>query len=168
MIVVPAKAPEAASIAQLKDIADPSPVSWAPQTAGWWVLAAIVLVLLSWWVVRRWRRWRRDRYRREAQAELARIERAVADPSQRTQALLALPALVKRTVLAWAPRAQVAPLSGAAWLAYLDRTFAGNVFSEGPGKVLGTLAYGLGEPRADEITALMALLHQWIDGHVPA
>jgi hypothetical protein len=168
MIAMPAKAQPFATIAELKDIPDPAPVSWMPQAPGWWVLGALVLVLLLWIAFRRWQRWRRNRYRREAQAELAALEQAMADPACRGQALLALPALVKRTVLAWAPRTQVAPLTGSAWLGYLDRTYQGSAFTQGPGRCLETLAYGAGEPAGDELAALLSLLHRWIDGHVPA
>jgi hypothetical protein len=164
--VLPVK-PEAASIAQLKDIPLPPPVSYAPHTAGWWVLGAIVLVLALLVGVRRWQTWRRNRYRRAAQLELDGIERALTDPAQRTQAATALPALVKRTVLAWAPRSEVAPMTGEAWLGYLDRTFDGQYFSHGPGRELVALAYGDGHISGDDLTALMTLLRRWIDGHVP-
>jgi Domain of unknown function (DUF4381) len=168
MIASPAAKLPAASITQLKDIPLPPPVSYSPQTAGWWVLGAIVLAVLLWIAFRQWRTWRRNRYRRAAQAELDAIAHAVADPRQRAQALTALPALVKRTVLAWAPRQAVAPMTGEAWLAYLDRTLAGENFSRGPGRHLETLAYGDGNIRADDFAALMTLLHRWIDNHVPA
>lgn len=169
MIDAPAKAHEQASIAQLKDIPDPPPpASWAPQATGWWVLGGILLAILLVVAYRRWRIWRRNRYRREAQSELARIEQALADPVQRQGALLALPALVKRTVLTWAPRADVAPLSGGAWLKFLDRTFEGDAFTEGAGRCLESLAYGVGEPSGKELDALLSLLHRWIDRHVPA
>ncbi|WP_114238747.1 DUF4381 domain-containing protein [Dyella sp. C9] len=160
--------PPPASIADLKEIPDPAPVSWMPQATGWWVLLAIVLLGLAWFAVRRWLRWRRNRYRREAQTELTSLEQALHDPAQRAKALVAVPALVKRAVLAWAPREQVAPMTGEAWLAYLDRTYPGGQFTRGPGRQLETLAYGDGRIGNDDLTALLSLLHRWIDDHVPA
>lgn len=160
--------PPMASIADLKDIPAPPPVSYMPQTAGWWVVAAIIVLALATWAFLKWRRWRRNRYRREAQAELLSIEHAFADPVQRRAALAAIPALVKRTVLAWAPRGSVGALSGDAWLRYLDGTYANGGFEQGPGRALGTLAYGDAVIGNEELTALMALLRQWIDDHVAA
>ncbi|WP_019465391.1 DUF4381 domain-containing protein [Dyella japonica] len=157
-----------ASIADLRDIPAPPPVSWMPQTAGWWVVGGVLLAGLLVFLFLRWRAWRRNRYRREARAELAAIEQAMADPATRAAALMAIPALVKRTVLAWAPRAQVGPMSGEAWLRYLDRTYPAGGFSQGPGRQLDELAYGQGTIAHDELASLMALLHQWIDGHVAA
>lgn len=168
MLAAPAAKVPAASIADIKDIPLPPPVSYAPQTAGWWVVGAIVLLVLLWIVYRRWRTWHRNRYRRAAQAELGAITHAMADPQQRAQALVALPALVKRTVLAWAPRQTVAPMTGAAWLGYLDHTLAGDDFTRGPGRHLETLAYGGADIPADDLAALMTLLHRWIDDHVSA
>lgn len=167
MFALPAQ-PPAPSIADLKEIPLPPPVPYTPQTTGWWVLLAIVLLAVLWYVARRLYRWWRNRYRRAAQKELVAIEQAMADPSRRQQALAALPALVKRTVLTWAPRDAVAPLSGEAWLGYLDRTLAGESFTHGPGRYLQTLAYGGGDMASGDTDALMSLLHRWIDDHVPA
>ncbi|WP_201316318.1 DUF4381 domain-containing protein [Dyella sp. EPa41] len=160
--------PPAPSIADLKEIALPPPIPYTPQAAGWWVLLALVLLVVLWGVALRLHRWWRNRYRRAAQRELAAIEQAVADPSQRQEALAAVPALVKRTVLTWAPRETVAPLSGEAWLGYLDRTLAGDSFTRGAGRHLQALAYGGGDITPDDSQALLALLHRWIDDHVPA
>lgn len=166
MLLLPDK--PMASIADLKDIPAPPPVSYAPQTAGWWVVGGLILLGLLVYAFLRWRRWRRNRYRREAQAALAVIELASNDAATREEALAALPALVKRTVLAWAPRQEVAPLSGEAWLRYLDGTYPQGGFVQGPGRQLDALAYGPGDIGKDELTALMALLHRWIDDHVAA
>ncbi|WP_130617636.1 DUF4381 domain-containing protein [Dyella amyloliquefaciens] len=160
--------PPAPSIADLKEIPLPPPVPYTPQTAGWWVLLALVLLLVLWYVALRLYRWWRNRYRRAAQKELLAIEQAMADPSRRQQALAALPALVKRTVLTWAPRDAVAPLSGEAWLGYLDQTLAGEGFTHGPGRYLQALVYGDGAIASGDTDALMSLLHRWIDDHVPA
>ncbi|QNK00129.1 DUF4381 domain-containing protein [Dyella telluris] len=160
--------PPMASIADLKEIAAPAPVSYMPQTTGWWVLGGILLLGVLVVAFFKWRKWWRNRYRREAQAELVAIERAAADPSTREDALAAIPVLVKRTVLAWAPRQEVGPMSGDAWLRYLDGTYPAGGFLQGPGRQLDTLAYGQGKIGNDELAALMSLLHQWVDGHVAA
>lgn len=166
MLLLPDK--PMASIADLRDIPAPPPVSYAPQTAGWWVVAGLIVLGLLVYALVRWRRWRRNRFRREAQVELDAIEHAANEAATREQALAALPALVKRTVLAWAPRQEVAALSGEAWLRYLDGTYPQGGFVQGPGRQLDALAYGSGDIGKDELTALMALLHRWIDDHVAA
>ena len=76
-----------ASIADLKDIPAPPPVSYAPQTPGWWVVGGLILLGLLVYAFFRWRRWRRNRYRREAQAALDAIERAANEAATRKEAL---------------------------------------------------------------------------------
>ncbi len=59
-------------------------------------------------------------------------------------------------------------MCGEAWLAFLDRTLPGDFFARGPGRQLETLAYADGDIRAEDLAALITLLHRWIDNHVPA
>ena len=83
------------SIDQLQDMLLPTPPDYLPQTWGWGLLLALlVLGALVWGAWRYWR-WRRDAYRREALAQLARLQ-ASAD---RLGALRALPELLKRVAL---------------------------------------------------------------------
>ncbi|MGO4331616.1 DUF4381 domain-containing protein [Cupriavidus sp. 2TAF22] len=161
----PGAAPADATLSALQEIPTPAPVSWLPQTWGWAVLAALLLTVLALLAWRVYRRRQASRYRREALAELARIEAMLADEHSRAGALAALPALVKRVVLAFAPRAQVASLSAQAWLAYLDGTWRAGSFTSGPGRLLPELAYGSQPPAAAEVTALVALLRDWIGQH---
>ena len=54
------------------------------------------------------------------------------------------------------PRAEVASLTGAAWLAFLDRTGRTDVFSRGPGRDLEAMAFGAGGDREAVLTAARA------------
>ncbi|VVM46032.1 DUF4381 domain-containing protein [Pseudomonas fluorescens] len=87
--------PSVPSIGQLKEIGLPAPVSYAPQTWGWWVLLAVLLggVLLV--GARRYWQWRRDRYRREALVRLAELQNS----DDRLSAMRELPELLKRVAI---------------------------------------------------------------------
>lgn len=146
---------KALSLAELIDllepVPEPAPISMAPQTLGWVWLGLLALVLLSVLVWHLLKRWRRDAYRRAALGELA---HSAPDASS-----LAL--LVRRTALAAYPRAAVASLFGDAWLTFLDKTYGGSGFSDGPGKALATAPYQdetAGEP-------LRLLVKEWIKKH---
>ena len=80
-----------------------------------------------------------------------------------------LPPLLKPVALHVAPRAHVAGLSEAAWLAELDRLYGGDGFSKGAGRVLPVVAYVSPStlaalPRAD-LDALVRLSRTWIARH---
>lgn len=150
-------------LAALQELPLPDPVPYTPQTVGWWIVLAVVLILLS-YVVWRWQRYcRSNRYRVEALRELADIERTLRhDPA----AARRLPVLIKRVVLASAPRSTVAALSGEAWLQWLDDTLPRAGFLSAPGQLLPALAYGsLQGIDPQQLTALVALLRRWIREH---
>ncbi|MBK5354285.1 DUF4381 domain-containing protein [Pseudomonas sp. TH41] len=87
--------PNIPSIDQLKEIALPAPVSYAPQTWGWWVLLAVLVGVVLWVGARRYWQWRRDRYRREALVRLEQLQKR----SDELNALRELPELLKRVAL---------------------------------------------------------------------
>ncbi|MEJ5059456.1 MULTISPECIES: DUF4381 domain-containing protein [unclassified Pseudomonas] len=87
--------PNVPSIEQLKEIALPAPVSYAPQTWGWWVLLAVLVIGVLLLSARRYWQWRRDRYRREALVRLAQLQKRSDD----LNALRELPELLKRTAI---------------------------------------------------------------------
>lgn len=107
---------EAPGLDQLRELPLPASIPYWPQTWGWLVLAIILLSLLGGGLLAALRHRRRNRYRREALAELGRLDRAVqTDPL----ALRALPGLIKRTALAaqlGGKRGGVGALSGEAWV----------------------------------------------------
>jgi hypothetical protein len=107
-------------LALMHDLVMPEPVSWLPQTPGWWVVLGwlvAVLLLAAWQVVKRRHR---NRYRREALAELKAIE-----AEQGTGAAQRIAAVLKRTALVAYPRRDVAGLYGTAWARFLTES-AGN------------------------------------------
>jgi len=92
--------PNIPSIDQLKELALPAPVSYAPQTWGWWLLLAVLLLAALLIGLRRYWQWRRDRYRREALARLAQLRSRSDD----LNALRELPELLKRVALSMPAR----------------------------------------------------------------
>jgi hypothetical protein len=154
------------ALAKLQELPLPPPVSFLPETIGWVVVAAVVLVLVTYASWRWWRRWQANRYRREALREMAELERRLGAPSDRAAAIAELPALVKRTALACVARERVARLSEREWLAFLDRTCPPGGFADGPGRWLPRLAYEPGvQPSDAELRDVTALVRRWITKH---
>ncbi|HSV61633.1 MAG TPA: DUF4381 domain-containing protein [Variovorax sp.] len=165
-----------ASLAQLADVVQPPPVPWMPRTPGWEVLGAVLLLgalVLAW---RAWRRYLRNRYRRDAMAELKRlqVQWATDDARARAAVLAALAALIKRCALAAWPREQVASINGARWVDFVI-AHAGHHGGHGA-QVLAPLlrdmqyhgAESLGRISRHDGEVLLAAAGHWIEGHVPA
>lgn len=109
----------------LKDIHLPDPVSWWPPAVGWWLLpvAVVLIALLAWRAVRSARRaLARRRLRRQALAELARIEGDLASGGGAGPALEQLSVLLRRVAITVRPGPGVAGRAGSAWAEWLERT----------------------------------------------
>ncbi len=158
----------AANLDRLHDLIAPAPVPWWPPAPGWrWLLVFTGLLLLA-LAVKGFLRRQRNRYRREALAELGRIERRLCDSGERAAALLALAELLKRTALTAFPREQVARLHGKEWFAFLDGTGETPAFSAGLGATWESSLYdprrtAALEPKA--LADLAAMVRQWIKTH---
>ncbi|SAK44861.1 hypothetical protein AWB79_00892 [Caballeronia hypogeia] len=156
-----------AALQSLRELPLPAPVSYAPKTIGW-LLVALLLVLIALFLAwRAWRRHEKARYRREALAELTRIEAKLDDAATRATALAEIAPLIKRTALATASRERVAALSGASWLAYLRKTRAS--FDDECGALLCMASYApaerLGDVTPDQAKHLAQAARDWIAHH---
>jgi HAMP domain-containing protein len=129
------------ALADLRDIHLPPPISWWPPAPGWWILAALVLLIALGIFI--WRRHRaRNRWRQYALNELANLRAQHAAQSLTATRLIGdLSVLLRRVAISRFPREEVAALSGEAWLAFLDGTLgdpagflspAGRLLSVGP------------------------------------
>ncbi len=158
-------------LAQLKDIHLPEPVGWWPLAWGWWLLMALILVVLAVVLWRGHLRRRRQRYRRDA---LTLLERALLDfqreepgPEARRHYLQQVSQLLRRTALSALPtshQSALASLNGEQWLRFLDLSAKVSPgFTDGAGRAL---AQGPYQPDPEvEVEALHRLAQQWIRHH---
>nr|MDQ2734723.1 DUF4381 domain-containing protein [Pseudomonadota bacterium] len=148
---------------QLRDIhLPPAPPFWPP-APGWWIVAAVVLALAAWGSHAAWRQLRLRRERRRVMEVLARLESGLV--SERSpDALANVSVLLRRLALMRFPRANVASLTGHAWLRFLDESGGQGRFVDGPGRVLGSDPYRRALPTDIDVVGLMALVREWV-GH---
>ncbi len=140
----------------LRDLHLPEAIGWWPLAPGWWLLIALLLLGLALAARASFRRHRRNAARRAALAELARLKSAW-DADRNSAALAAAVSdLLRRAMLAYAPRHEVAGLTGRAWLEWLDRGLERRPFSNGPGQGLADLPYR--DPRSVAEVDVDALL----------
>jgi hypothetical protein len=143
----------------LRDIHLPDPVSWWPLAPGWWVLLALLSIIVgfAFYMYRRYQRAALQRSAQHALRDIAAQWQKSADP----QALAReLSILLRRLCLSCYPREQVAGLTGSAWLHQLDTLLPGEQFQNGVGHVL------IDAPYAREIQldgdALLELCERWV------
>ncbi len=126
------------ALKQLRDLHLPEPPGLWPPAPGWWVLGILAFIVLSVLAIRVYRARRRSRPLRLA---IGALDRLLAD--NRDQRLPprdfanAVNELLKRALIYGARRSDAAPLSGPAWLSYLDQIVASDVFTNGAGAALG-------------------------------
>lgn len=140
---------------RLRDIHLPAPISWWPPAPGWWILAVLLLAILF-IGYRLIRRRGRNGWRRQALQQLMQL-RGSDDSTLVTQ----LSALLRRVAISRFPQAEVAAITGEAWLVFLDRTLGeGTPFQAGAGRALLSAPY-VAAPEVDG-PALLALAERWI------
>ena len=125
----------------LRDLHLPDAIGWWPLAPGWWaviVVATAALVYVAW----RWRRaWQFNAPRRHALRQLARFEAEYLEHRDPVVLGKQLSELLRRGMLAYAPREEVAGLTGEAWLRWLDEGMSVPYFHTEGGKSLLTLPY---------------------------
>lgn len=147
-----------ADLSNLRDIVLPAPVPYWPPAPGWLILGAALLACLLALAARLAGAWRRNAYRRAALRELDAIGSAEdAESAQRISAVL------KRAALVAFPRAQVAPLTGEAWRAFLDRTADMNAFLRGSARRLTEIS--LGVAAGADAPIIVAAAKDWVRRH---
>ncbi|HEC17036.1 MAG TPA: DUF4381 domain-containing protein [Sedimenticola sp.] len=152
----------------LRDIHLPEPVSWWPPAPGWWGLLALILLLAGLLFLGR-RLYRRGRLRRAARKALARLQAQYREHKDNRRLAADLSILLRRIALSQFPREDVAGLTGADWLGFLDqglaKTHRQGGFSNGPGRVLAQAPYRPGT--AVDAGALLELCAAWIEALPP-
>jgi hypothetical protein len=148
-------------VAGLIDIPLSQAISLWPAT--WTSRIAIVLLIAT--IIWLMRRRHANRYRRAALAELDGIVHSSTVDRDPVLAIDNLALLVRRTALVAYPRERIAPLNGAPWLDFLDRSYAGHEFSQGAGRALGLVPYAPRSVAAEDVTPLADLVRQWIRTH---
>lgn len=108
-------------LAQLRDIHSPPPVGWWPPAPGWWLMAAFFVIASIAGGVWLWRHYHQRRYRRLALQQLHALYREHQAQPDNSHFADAINRLLKQCALAAFPRSNIAALSGAEWLDFLDR-----------------------------------------------
>jgi hypothetical protein len=152
------------SLSQLRPLHLPEPVSWWPPAPGWWILAALFLMVLTGAIIFICRHRKNNRYRKAALNELEMIKQQYErEPLQCSQSINRL---LKRIALQLWLREKIASLHGETWLKFLNAQCKTAVFSESSMRFLAENTY---RPELATDHAMVECLYletkQWIKSH---
>ena len=150
----------------LRDIHLPGPIGWWPPAPGWWVVAALVLVVLALYGIHYYR----ARHKRAALRAMTRVRSALEQGAEPVACLQFLSTILRRFAMTSVARMRgatgepdVAGLIGERWLKFLDARWARTEFSAGLGRQLLVAPYA--RPNSIErakAIALTALCTEWL------
>jgi len=125
----------------LRDLHLPEMISWWPLAPGWWLVIGIALIAVAFLLRRLLRTRRSGAARRHALMQLEQLLNEYEEHRNVVRFGAEVSSLLRRTMLAYAPRKEIAGLTGDAWLAWLDRDLAHPQFTSGPGRKLIEIPY---------------------------
>lgn len=131
---------EPASI-PLRDLHLPGAIGIWPLAPGWWVVIAVALLLAGFGLRYLWRSYRQGASRRIALRGLGRLHADYRNHGDPVAFASQVSELLRRAMLAYSRRAEVAGLTGQAWLDWLDRDLAIPQFDGDAGRGLLELPY---------------------------
>ena len=154
-------------LARLHDIQGLDEISWWPLASGWWLLAALAMVLLFalLLLLRNLLRYPAGSWRRQAWQQLRTLkQQANHMPAQQLAGELS--ELLRRIAIARLGRARAAGLSGERWLAWLQKHDPAGFAWSRRGRPLLTLPYA--PPDSDQYSSgrLLVLIDAafaWVD-----
>ena len=149
-------------LSQLRDIHTAPPVPWWPPAPGWWLLAAILLLVLAWVGRRGMARFRDQKRRKQMLAWVDHLNNSV-DVEREPQVWLAtLNRIFKLVALRAFPDGRCAVLAGQEWVDFL----VGRIGQPDAADSLGALASGPYDPAPEfDATILSELARIWIRRH---
>ncbi len=131
----------------IRDLHLPELTGWWPMAPGWWILFGLALGGLGYLAWHALQKFRSNAARRRALSQLRYLRAEYAWSGDVVSLGIGLSELLRRAMLAYAPREEVAGLTGMSWLEWLDRGLTHNAFSDGPGRNIESLPYR--KPDAD-------------------
>lgn len=147
-------------LANLRDIHTPPAIDFWPPALGWWLLAALIIVIsvVCTYLIRRYRQ--KTAFKRDATYLINQLSDQCHDDLSYIQQLNGV---LKQTALAVNPRHDIASLNGQAWLQFLDAHSQqkDQAFTQGAGQVLAHGPYQAIPPAINR-NDINALASRWI------
>lgn len=111
-------------LAALKPLREPGAIDWWPPAPGWWILAALTVLLIAATAYALYKYWHRNAYRRQALQQLTALQAQHTATGNDARYATELNALLKSTALVAYPRKDVAAQHGEQWRQFLNQGLA--------------------------------------------
>lgn len=145
----------------LRDIHLPGSPDFWPLAIGWWLLLTIVFFISFWLYLKISKQIKIKKQQAIIFKQLKKLEEKLhSGPDNET--LSKYNVLLRQLSIANYPRTEVANLTGAEWLAFLDRSGETHEFSRGAGRILVDAPYQSGELQNFNIDEFIPLIRKWI------
>lgn len=151
-------------IPKVEGVIPPDPVSFWPPQPGWYVVIAILLVLIFWFSYKLVKKYKYSAYRRSAIDQLKQY--ALLNPAE--PEFINLNRLLKAVAIKTYGRSEVASLSGEHWSEFLNKKVKGDLFTD---EQLNFLTYSSFNPKSFEPmeqqfwTSLLSNCQKWVKDH---
>ena len=150
-----------------QEISNPETIHWFPLATGWYFVAALAAVFLSWKIFIAVKRYVADAYRRNALRQLEKINAAFDSGNlSHRQYLQQLRQLLKATTLVIYQRHEVASLSGQQWAQFLNQNADNAYFDKDILELLENPTYRQQyEADADSLKRFSQCVARWLAHH---
>ena len=150
---------------KLRDIHLPGDPSFWPLAPGWWLLLILVLLIGAWLVLKLLRRMKQKKHQQQILNEYTQLETKLLN-NPNNEAIANINIFLRRLAISKYPRSDIASLTGANWLQFLDESGNTQEFSKGIGRILVDAPYQSGELKnfnSKEFTSsFTSLIRAWI------
>lgn len=120
---------------QLKDIHLPESPGFWPLAPGWWILLILLMIIGVWLVFAVLRKIKQRKYQQKIIDQYAVLETSLLEKPD-NERIAAINTFLRQLAINKYPRADIASLTGAKWLAFLDKSGKTQNFSKGAGRIL--------------------------------
>ena len=149
----------------LKDIHLPDAVSWWPPAIGYWLIIAVILIIIMIFFGMQTLR-KRSATKRSALKEYSLIKDRYQSNANKKQLVTSLSELLRRAAISSYPLTDCASLTGKQWLTWLDKQLPNTkiTFINGPGYLLTNFNYSDSKDSGEtgDIDNLLELSLSWL------